>query len=91
MHLRGLSIASGIPTSDIEIPFSTSVRVDAVGAKLFVALDSGYVASFVIGGQKPEWQITIPGLDISNIVFLSDKIVTGGSGQNDPRHFFERW
>ena len=79
MHLRGLSIASGIPTSDIEIPFSTSVCVDAVGAKLFVALDSGYVASFVIGGQKPEWQITIPGLDISNIVFLSDKIVTAAA------------
>jgi len=79
MRVRGLSIASGIPTSDIEIPFSNSVRIDAVGAKLFVELDSGYVASFVIGGQKLEWQTTISGLDISNIVFLNDKIVTAAA------------
>ena len=79
MRLRSLSVTSGIPITDLEIPFSNSVRLDVVGTKLVLAAESGYVATFLGGGQKPEWQTTIPGLDISNIVFLNDKIVAAAA------------
>jgi outer membrane protein assembly factor BamB len=70
---------SGIPTSDVEIPFSSDIRLGTVNGRLLVALDSGYLASFPSGNQKPEWQTTIQGLDISSIVFLNDKIVAASS------------
>jgi outer membrane protein assembly factor BamB len=79
MRLRGLSLTSGIPTLDIEIPFSPNVRVESVGSKLLIAQDSGYLASFITGGLKPEWQTTIPGLNISNMVFLNDKTAVAAS------------
>jgi outer membrane protein assembly factor BamB len=79
MRLRGLSLVSGIPASDIELPYSANARIESAGGKLVVALDTGYVASFAAGGQKPEWQTTVPNIDISNIVVLNGNIIAAGS------------
>jgi outer membrane protein assembly factor BamB len=75
MRLRGLSVTSGIPTFETELPFSEKMRLEPVEGKLIVASDSGYLASFTAGSQKADWQAAIAGIDVSDIVFAPGKMI----------------
>jgi outer membrane protein assembly factor BamB len=73
MRLRGLSVTSGIPNLDVEVPYGESARLIATHGKVIIGSASGFVASFPVGAAKPEWQTMIPGIDLSTLAVISEK------------------
>ena len=74
-RLRSLSITSGIPNLEVEIPFSEKVRLGTADNKLVVALDTGYLAVYEFGSSKQDWQSSVLGIDLATMVFAPGKIV----------------
>jgi len=74
-RLRSLSATTGIPNFEVEIPISENVRLGNADNKLVVALDNGYLAVYEFGSTKPDWQSTVPGIDLATMVFAPGKIV----------------
>jgi outer membrane protein assembly factor BamB len=70
-----LSITSGIPNLEVELPFSENVRLGTADNKLVVALDAGCLAVYEFGSTKPDWQSSIPGIDLATIIYAPGKIV----------------
>lgn len=75
LRLRALSTASGIPTMEIDLPYADILYIASADGKLVVAEQTGYVAVFAAGSQKPDWQTMVPGIDISNMVIASDQLI----------------
>jgi outer membrane protein assembly factor BamB len=75
-RLRSLSTTSGIPNLEVDFPSGENVRLSVADNKLVVALDNGYLAVYEFGATKPDWQSSLPGIDLSTMIFAPGKIIT---------------
>ena len=73
-RLRSLSTTSGIPNLEVEIPSSENVQLGVADDKLAVTLDTGYLAVYEFGATKPDWQSSLPRIDLATILFAPGKI-----------------
>jgi outer membrane protein assembly factor BamB len=74
-RLRSLSIASGIPNLEVEIPSGENVRLGIADNKLAVTLDTGYLAVYEFGATKPDWQSSLQAIDLATVLFAPGKIL----------------
>ena len=74
-RLRSLSITSGIPNLEVEMPSGENVRLGIADNKLVVTLDTGYLAVYEFGDTKPDWQSSLPAIDLSTMLFTPAKII----------------
>jgi outer membrane protein assembly factor BamB len=74
-RLRSLSTTSGIPNLEVDFPSGEKVRLSVADNKLVVTLDSGYLAVYEFGSSKPDWQSSLPAIDLSTMLFGSGKII----------------
>jgi len=72
--IRALSTASGLPTYEVDIPFSEKAQVAVFGGQL-VVVSTGLISFISIADHKTDWSLRLPNVEIKTLSISGDKLL----------------
>lgn len=74
-RLRSLSIVSGLPNFEVNIPFSDAFQLYSINAKLIIASGTGTITSLSAVTRISEWSLTIPNPKLKTIAVTENRLL----------------
>jgi outer membrane protein assembly factor BamB len=79
LRIHSLSTSTGIPNSEIEIPFSEDIKLISAAGKLIVLSSEGSITAYSFGSYHQEWQLIIPRISLETTLYAANRLYLASS------------